>query len=258
MNQLYSEPIQSEKLALIVNPHLIANKGIIVASIIFVLWTISLITCLRLNIAQISVPLILLAMLWQTFLYTGLFITGHDAMHGIVCPQNPKLNHWIGTIAVFMFGLFSYQTLFKKHHLHHRYPGTEQDPDYYDHADQNILIWYWNFMKSYWTRQQLIGFILIFNLLKYGFQIPTLNLTLFWAIPPLLSSFQLFYFGTFLPHRKLEEDYTNRHNARTTDFPLFWSFLSCYHFGYHHEHHEFPNVPWWQLPIIYQNNQNLS
>lgn len=256
MSQLHSEPLQSEQQAFIFETDTIANKGIIVALIIFVLWTISLIAYLRLNLSQLSAPLILLAMLWQTFLYTGLFITAHDAMHGIVFPQNPKLNHWIGSVAVFIFGLFSYQTLLKKHWLHHHFPGTERDPDYYNYPDQNILVWYWNFMKSYWTWQQLIGFIVIFNFLKYGLQISILNLILFWAIPPLLSSFQLFYFGTFLPHRKLEEDYPHQHNIRTIDFPIFWSFLSCYHFGYHHEHHAFPNVPWWQLPLIYKNNKN--
>ncbi len=258
MIQLHSEPLQSDTQALILETNTITNQGIIIAVIIVALWAISLISLLRLNLDQIPAPAIALAMLWQTFLYTGLFITGHDAMHGLVYPANLKLNHGIGKVTVFIFGLFLYQTLLKKHQLHHRYPGTKKDPDYYDYPEQNVLIWYGNFMKSYWTWQQLLGFFLIFNLLKYGCQITALNLFLFWVLPPLLSSFQLFYFGTFLPHRKLEEEHTNQHNARTIAFPLFWSFLSCYHFGYHHEHHEFPNVPWWQLPLVYQSNKNYS
>jgi beta-carotene/zeaxanthin 4-ketolase len=24
--------------------------------------------------------------------------------------------------------------------------------------------------------------------------------------------------------------------------------ISCYHFGYHEEHHELPHLGWWQLP----------
>jgi beta-carotene ketolase (CrtW type) len=24
-------------------------------------------------------------------------------------------------------------------------------------------------------------------------------------------------------------------------------FFSCYFFGYHYEHHEFPGTPWWKL-----------
>jgi beta-carotene ketolase (CrtW type) len=26
------------------------------------------------------------------------------------------------------------------------------------------------------------------------------------------------------------------------------SLLTCFHFGYHHEHHDTPWVPWWKLP----------
>ncbi|MEB3312287.1 MAG: fatty acid desaturase [Snowella sp.] len=255
MVQLYSASLESEQLDFILDTNSIVNQGIIVAFVIFTLWIISLIIFLCSNITQTSFPLSFLALLWQTFLYTGLFITSHDAMHGAVYPKNPQLNHWIGKIAVFIFGFFSYQKLFKKHWLHHRYPGTSKDPDYYDQANQNFFIWYWNFMKSYGTWRQLMGFILIFNILHYVFQFSALNLIFFWAIPPLLSSFQLFYFGTFLPHRKLKEKSTGQHPIRTLKFPLFWSFLSCYHFGYHHEHHEFPNVPWWQLPLVYQKNR---
>ncbi|WP_208766779.1 fatty acid desaturase [Nostoc flagelliforme] len=34
--------------------------------------------------------------------------------------------------------------------------------------------------------------------------------------------------------------------------------MSCYHFGYHQEHHEYPDVPWWKLPAykhkVWQSN----
>jgi beta-carotene ketolase (CrtW type) len=76
------------------------------------------------------------------------------------------------------------------------------------------------------------------------------NLILFWIIPPLLSTFQLFYFGTYLPHRELSEPYTDAHRTRSNDYNVFWSFLSCYHFGYHWEHHEYTHIPWWRLPKI--------
>ncbi|MEL7193577.1 MAG: fatty acid desaturase, partial [Bacteroidota bacterium] len=26
-----------------------------------------------------------------------------------------------------------------------------------------------------------------------------------------------------------------------------WAFLTCYFFGYHFEHHDSPNTPWWKL-----------
>lgn len=30
------------------------------------------------------------------------------------------------------------------------------------------------------------------------------------------------------------------------------SFLTCYHFDYHWEHHRWPYAPWWQLPLCKQ------
>ncbi|MFB2979106.1 fatty acid desaturase [Microseira sp. BLCC-F43] len=44
--------------------------------------------------------------------------------------------------------------------------------------------------------------------------------------------------------------YTNPHRCQSNSLSTFWSFITCYHFGYHEEHHEYPEVPWWQLPII--------
>ena len=30
----------------------------------------------------------------------------------------------------------------------------------------------------------------------------------------------------------------------------FLSLLSCFHFGYHHEHHRAPWIAWWRLPAF--------
>jgi beta-carotene/zeaxanthin 4-ketolase len=92
--------------------------------------------------------------------------------------------------------------------------------------------------------------LIIVIFLSYIFQICPINVGLFWAFPLILSSLQLFYFGTFLPHRQPLEGYNNFHRANSTQLPIFLSFLSCYHFGFHQEHHEFPYIPWWQLPMI--------
>lgn len=186
------------------------------------------------------------------FLYTGLFITAHDAMHGSVYSSSPKVNALIGRLAVFAYGLFSYQELLQKHWLHHRHPASELDPDFHDGTHQNPIAWYFHFMKGYWTWRQLVGFTIIYQIATWILKIPEMNLFLFWIAPLLLSSMQLFYFGTFLPHREPEEGYSNSHRAKTNPLPLVWSFITCYHFGYHEEHHEHPQVPWWQLPTVHQ------
>jgi beta-carotene ketolase (CrtW type) len=38
------------------------------------------------------------------------------------------------------------------------------------------------------------------------------------------------------------------HRARSANVSPLVSFVSCYHFGYHLEHHRAPHVPWWRLP----------
>ncbi|MBE9223952.1 fatty acid desaturase [Phormidium sp. LEGE 05292] len=231
----------------------IANfYGIIIAAVILSLWAITLVILLSIDVAKLQLFWIIPAILLQTFLYAGLFITAHDAMHGVVFPANLKINHSIGSIAVFLYGLFSYQNLLKKHWLHHRYPATHFDPDYHDLVHKSFFSWYFHFMKSYSNWKQLLGFALVFSLLAEWFHIPIINLVLFWIIPSLLSSLQLFYFGTFLTHREPKEGYTNQHRTTSNHLSPFWSFITCYHFGYHKEHHEYPHLPWWKLPEVYQ------
>jgi beta-carotene ketolase (CrtW type) len=78
------------------------------------------------------------------------------------------------------------------------------------------------------------------------------NILLFFAVPGILSSLQLFYFGTFLPHRHVDDggeaQFADHHRARSSDFGYLLSLLTCFHFGYHHEHHLQPGTPWWRLP----------
>lgn len=230
-------------------------KGILIAIAIIATWAISLFGLIQVNISELSDWLIFLAILWQTFLYTGLFITAHDAMHGVVFPQNIKLNNLIGKLTLFLYALFSYDKLLKKHWLHHHNPASKNDPDFHDGKHKNLLAWYFNFLKGYWDWKQAVGLILTFHLVRYTLHIPETNLTLFWAVPAILSSVQLFYFGTFLPHREPEGGYQNVHRSQSISLPVFWSFISCYHFGYHEEHHEFPHVPWWELPKTYHMKQ---
>lgn len=225
--------------------------GLLIANCILGLWTISLGLLLQIPIEHIPIGLLPFAILWQMFLYTGLFITAHDAMHGAVCPGYPKLNHWIGRLSVLCYGAFSYQKVLKNHWLHHHYPASSRDPDFHNGEQRNPFLWYFRFLRKYWGWKQCMALTGIFQVAHYLLDIPQANLVLFWGIPPILSSIQLFYFGTFLPHREPEEGYTNPHCAKTLSLPLFWSFITCYHFGYHQEHHEYPQMAWWQLPSVH-------
>jgi beta-carotene ketolase (CrtW type) len=234
-----------------------AYRGIAIALTIITTWIVSLLFLLSSNLQHLKLWQIVIAIGWQTFLYTGLFITAHDAMHGLVAPKNLQINRSIGRIAVNFYALFPYNKLLQKHWAHHRDPASELDPDFHNGKQKNFFAWYLYFLKNYWCWRQVIGLVLIFHSANLLLNIPRINLTLFWALPAILSSVQLFYFGTYLTHREPKTGYENIHRAQTTHVIPFWSFLACYHFGYHEEHHEYPHVPWWKLPEVYRMKRGV-
>lgn len=233
-------------------------RGLLVALAILGIWAASLFFLLTVDFSKLNATWIVLAMLAQTFLYTGLFITAHDAMHGVVYPQNIKINNLMGSIVLTVYGLFSFKKLLRTHWLHHHQPASELDPDFHDGEHTNFFAWYFHFMKGYWSWWRLLGLMVIYHAAHRLLQIPEANLTLFWVIPSIASSVQLFYFGTFRPHREPEGGYDNPYRAQSSALPIFWSFITCYHFGYHKEHHEFPSVPWWRLPAVYRESSEAA
>ncbi len=215
------------------------HTGVLIALVIIVLWFATLAAGLNLEVDYRS-PWLYLLILAQTHLYTGLFITAHDAMHGTVS-ANKKLNTALGHITALLFSYNFYHRLFPKHHEHHRFVATEKDPDYHE---GNFFAWYFSFLKQYITWQQIVLMAITFNLLKLVF--PVENLILLWMLPGVLATFQLFYFGTYLPHKGHHSD-KNRHFSRSQAQNHLRAFLTCYFFGYHYEHHDSPGTPWWQL-----------
>lgn len=217
--------------------------GIVIAVTIILLWAGHLVYALTTAEVDPASPVFYAHILLQAYLYTGLFITGHDAMHGAV-GKKALVNKFTGTLATFLFAGLSYKKLIKNHALHHKYPGTEKDPDF-NPGSQNFFVWWAVFLYRYTTIMQLIIMGIAYNLL--AFYVSEAALWSFWIIPALLATFQLFFFGTWLPHRRPHKDSMKPHNSRTQKPNHLWAMLSCYFFGYHFEHHEKPYVPWWQL-----------
>lgn len=217
--------------------------GLLIALTVILLWTFHLLYLLIFVELSSASPIILVHMAIQTYLYTGLFITAHDAMHGLVSP-NKVVNKSIGRLATQLFAALSFSRLLEKHQLHHRFPGEGADPDYSVNS-QNFWLWWFSFMKNYISWWQIIIMALVFNILHIW--VDQLNLILFWILPSILATFQLFYFGTYRPHRLPHTETMLPHNSRSQKGPHIWAMLSCYFFGYHYEHHEWPHIPWWKL-----------
>lgn len=213
-------------------------RGALVATTILLLWFANLAFSLRFDL-DFGSPLTYIFILIQTHLYTGLFITAHDAMHGTIS-RNASINAFFGQLCCFLYAYFYLPKLNRLHHLHHNEVVGDEDPDYHDGG---FVAWYFKFFSNYVGWQNFVGYAVVFNLLKLVF--PTENLLLFWILPAIVSTFQLFYFGTYQPHKK--EHHHLPHAAASQSKNHLFAFVSCYFFGYHHEHHEYPYVPWWQL-----------
>lgn len=191
-----------------------------------------------------AAPLLAATICW---LNVGLFIVAHDAMHTSLAPGRPELNRFVGTLALLLYAGFSFARMRPKHFAHHRAPGTDEDPDFSTANPAAFWAWYRKFLVEYFGLGQLAFLTLVaafYLLLGAGLA----NVLLFWALPAIVSSLQLFYFGTFRPHRAEQQAFVDDHRARSSGFGWLASLLSCYHFGYHHEHHLAPHVPWWRLP----------
>lgn len=186
---------------------------------------------------------------WIAWLDVGLFIVGHDAMHGSLAPGWPAVNRAVGGLCLRLYGGFSMRR-FEHHHAgHHRWPGTAEDPDF--HADgRRFWPWYGAFMRRYTGWREAAGLGAIFVLLTAVLQAPAVAVLFFWALPALLSSVQLFCFGTWLPHRRGHDAFADGHRARGSRLPAWLSLLCCYHFGHHHAHHRRTGAPWWRLPAL--------
>ncbi len=194
----------------------------------------------------------------QCWLSVGMFIVAHDAMHGSLAPGRPQVNAAIGSAVLMLYAGFGWSRMRDAHFAHHRRPGSAEDPDFdADHPSQ-FWPWYATFLRRYfgWRSAAWVGTIVTLYWAVLG--IPVANVVLLYGLPAIASSVQLFYFGTYRPHRHDEHGFADRHNARTETFGTLASLATCFHFGYHHEHHLSPGVPWWRLPAHHRARATIG
>lgn len=231
-----------------------SRKGLWLAGGIGLAWLVSLILCLGVDLGHLHPVVLVATVLVRTFLQTGLFIVGHDAMHRLLLPHRPGLNHLLGAMALALYAALPYQACRHNHQRHHRAPGSDHDPDVYSGPSDSLLSWYWRFMAGYLSWRQMAALLSGWAglALIWGGQAPwaaTTNVLVFCTLPLLLSSWQLFLVGTYLPHRS-QAAVASPHHVQSLDWPVWLSLLACYHFGYHREHHEAPQLCWFQLPSL--------
>jgi len=208
------------------------------------LWLISLILSTLYAQSWWGIPIFLV----RLGAHTGLFILAHDAMHGSLFPGRPGWNRRLGSLALGLYACLPFERCCQLHQQHHALTGANGDPD--THHNRSFWGWYAHFMAQYVSLAVCIGLVMtwigwIALLVGLGWTgLPILIYLSVYVLGTLLgSSLQLFFFGTYLPHRG--------NGIRTYPWPRWLSALACYHFGYHQEHHCHPHQPWYRLPSLY-------
>ena len=227
---------------------LIGRRGVLHALAVIGPWAMALGVSLFIVELPRDWPWVFALLPLQTFLNVGLFITAHDAMHGTLVPTNPTLNRSLGRIALWCYAFFDYDAVKREHFRHHATPGLDDDPDY--HTCERFWPWYARFMSHYVTWRQWLGMPMAFCVMWLVVGRKPINLLTLWAAPALLSTLQLFYFGTYRPHRTPNQGHSDEHRATTSGYSKWKSFVTCYHFGRHWEHHAYPWLPWWMLGSV--------
>ena len=223
--------------------------GLALAGAIFAAWIglhVYSLFVFELSWASLPVGILLAALL--CWLSVGLFIVSHDAMHGSLAPGRKRLNGFIGGALLFLYAGFGWRKMRSAHFDHHRHAGRDGDPDFDTNNPAHFGRWYGTFLMRYfgWRSALFVSSVVLVYWLVFG--VPMTQIVLLYGLPAIASSLQLFYFGTYRPHNHRGEEFPDDHNARSERFGTLTSLVTCFHFGYHHEHHLAPHVPWWGLP----------
>jgi beta-carotene/zeaxanthin 4-ketolase len=222
------------------------NLGLVWAIVIMSLWIGTLIIFLGLDLAELSPIHWAAIVLIRTFFHTGLFILAHDAMHGSLIPSSASINQGLGRLCLGLYAVLPYDRVQTNHHKHHHSPGQPGDPDFHNGIHQHPLFWYFQFLGAYVSITQMTVFITVIGcglaIAIFLLHVSVANCILVWMVPLILSSLQLFCFGTYFPHRNEST------GPQSTYYPNLLSLLICYHFSYHQEHHLYPDVAWYRLP----------
>lgn len=203
----------------------------------------------------------------------------HDCSHGTLF-RTRGLNNWIGVFCGWLVAAEYFE--FKRVHLdHHRFNGTERDPDIGQYADfqgasRGRIIWHLtnalvgrrvlDYLASYqershpregkrprvkpdWLTAMALAQLIIAALASGFGQVPWLV----FLYPVSAATFALFFarLRTFAEHNEPDNlsvtDFTRTHPASWLDAFLLYDA----HFNYHLEHHLFPHIPSCHLSKLY-------
>ncbi|GAC1622166.1 MAG: hypothetical protein NVS9B10_05800 [Nevskia sp.] len=211
--------------------------------------------------------IVLAAFAFGAFVNHGLYVLMHECTHGLVFAAS-GLNRLFGLVCDFALVLPSAMGFQRYHLYHHRYLGQyEMDPDIVSH-DEARLIGNRSWRKALWVFLLAVSQALRPMKLKALRGVPVwdrwiaLNFATQIAVSTLLVALfgpkalaylalsTLFALGLHpLGGRWIQEHHVTKEGQDTYSYygPLN---RLCFNMGYHNEHHDFPNVPWNNLPKV--------
>jgi fatty acid desaturase len=208
----------------------------------------------------------------------------HEAIHYCIF-RNKALNDFIAQLFLGLPLLLSVKQMRKTHLTHHKYLQTDKDPEmqhllykefhfpatksqllrlfFLDITGVNFI--YYKFLKilhlfnsSKRSKLDLTDLFLIFTYFVIAFLLGFgKELLLYWLIPYATFYQLLNRIRLSTEHFNLKENSPFKTRSVIPDF-LESFFLTPYNLGYHAEHHLFPGVPFYNLPILHHKLMNQT
>ncbi len=208
---------------------------------------------------------VLLAWLVGAYVAASLLALIHDASHNLIF-KGRGANHWAACLANVPLVLWSAVPFFRYHLWHHRAFGdyerdvgvpTASEARWVGNRASRKALWLAFFPvfqmlrtrkfpggQPYWT-----GWMSINATVQIGVDVLVLWL---WGWQALLYLALSIFFALGLHPlgtRVVQEHFVLVEGQETNNFTGWTNLFEC-NFGYHIEHHDFPNVPWNRLPRL--------
>ena len=210
------------------------------------------------------IEIVLLAYIVGAFVSHALFVLIHECAHNLVT-KNTFVDRCLGTFCDLALSFPSAQAFRKYHLLHHKHLGhPEMDPDIVSRTEATLIgrspiskaAWMFCLSMSQAFRPYKVKSVSLTDawMIWNTVLVFALDAGVLWLLGPKALAY-LFFSTVFalglhpLGGRWVQEHYVTKEGQETYSY---YGVLNrvCFNMGMHNEHHDFPNVPWNNLPKL--------
>ncbi len=228
-----------------------------------------------------SWPLYVVAVVILGTRYHALATLVHDAAHYRIC-RNRKLNNWLGEVFMAWPLLITLHGYRNNHLKHHNHTNTDADPDWVrkmphpdfqfpktraeiirDLVKAAIGVRFITEVRSVVNSKELNQISTSLKRTRLAFYLCVVvasvafgafpQLFMYWLVP-LMTSFSLFmYIRSAAEHFGGKMDYSSMlGSSRHVDVNFIGRLCFPYNVNYHLDHHLYPSVPFYNLPVLHK------